>query len=398
MGLKIMKFGFLLACLALVFATMLHADETPFIPPQHKHTNQIHVSAAVPPQILRPKLVVVTYFEVGHDTGDKPGELQFWVERDHLNRSIEVPGMTHPVRANADGSEIAVVVGPGQIRPAVNLMALGHDSRFDLRKSYWLINGIAGVSPEDGSLGAAFWTDYIINGDLLHLIDPREMPKDWSDGFYAIDKTRPDEQPRVSAGSSEDVRTWSHDQAHINERGTVVQMNPQLLRWAYALTKDIRLPQNEAMQSLGAKYIGYPAAQHPPRVAIGANIAGETFWHGSLMDAWAHRWVIYETDGQAHLGTTAMNDSGAMVALYSLTKAGRADWNRALLLRTASNFDRQPDGMTAEQSANAEQHGAYTGYDASLETAYQVGSRVAKAILAGQEPRTTRAALINVQN
>ena len=393
-----MKFGFLLAGLGLVCTTMLHADETPFIPPQHKHTIQIHVSAAVPPQILRPKLVVVTYFEVGHDTGDKPGELQFWVERDHLNRSIEVPGMTHPVRANADGSEIAVVVGPGQIRPVVNLMALGHDSRFDLRKSYWLINGIAGVSPEDGSLGAAFWTDYVINGDLLHLIDPREMPKDWSDGFYAIDKTQPDEQPRVPVGSSEDVRTWSHGQAHINERGTVVQMNPQLLRWAYALTKDMRLPQNEAMQSLGTKYIGYPAAQHPPRVAIGANIAGETFWHGTLMDAWAHRWVTYETDGRAHLGTTAMNDSGAMAALYSLTKAGRADWNRALLLRTASNFDRQPDGMTAEQSANAEQHGAYTGYDASLETAYQVGSRVAKAILAGQEPHIAQTALNSTEN
>ena len=395
---KTMKPRYFLAGLTLLFATMLHAAEAPDIPPHYTHTDQLHTLGAVSPKVLRPKLVVVTYFEVGNDTGDKPGELQFWVARDHLDRSIDVPGMTHPVRANADGSEIAVVVGPGQIRPAVNLMALGHDPRFDLRKSYWLINGIAGVSPKDGTLGSAFWTDYIVNGDLLHFIDPREMPKDWSDGFYAIDKTRPDEQPRVPAGSSEDVRTWPHDQAYINGRGTVVQMNPQLLRWAYDLTKDLRLPQNEAMQALDAKYKGYPVAQQPPRVAVGANIATETFWHGTLMDDWAHRWVTYETDGKAHLGTTAMNDSGAMVALYSLTKAGRADWNRALLLRTASNFDRQPDGMTAEQSANGEQHAAYTGYDASLEAAYRVGSRVAKAILAGQVPHTTRPALISVQN
>lgn len=337
-------------------------------------------------EVLRPKVVVVTYFEVGADTGDRPGEAQFWIERDHLDRVIEVPGMTHVVRANTDGSEIAVVVGPGQIRPAVNLMALGFDKRFDLRKSYWLINGIAGVSPEDGSLGMAFWTDYVVNGDLLHFIDPREMPKEWEDGYYAIDKSRPEEQPRVDAGSAEDVRTWSKNAAQINWRGTVVQMNPQLLDWAYGLTREMKLPQTEPMRALGARYKGFPKAQAVPGVSVGANIATETFWHGAKMDAWAHRWVSYATDGRARMGTTSMNDSGAMVALYSLTKAGRANWNRALLLRTASNFDRQPDGMTAEQSANSEKHAAFTGYAMSLEAAYRVGSKVTKAILAGNEP------------
>lgn len=336
--------------------------------------------------VLSPKVVIVTYFEVGNDTGDRPGEAQLWVERDRLDRVIEVPGMSHNVRANEDGSEILVVVGPGQIRPAVNLMALGSDPRFDLRRSYWIINGIAGVSPEDGALGSAFWTDYVVNGDLLHFIDPREMPQDWADGYYAIDKSRPGEQPRVAAGSSDDVRTWPRDEAHIDWRGTVVRMNPRMVEWAYGLTKEMKLPQTDAMQLLGARYKGFAAAQAAPVVSIGANIATETFWHGVKMDAWAHRWVRYSTDGRARMGTTSMNDSGAMVALYSLTRAGKADWNRALLLRTASNFDRQPIGVTAEQSANSEKHAAFTGYEASLEAAYAVAGRVATAILAGQEP------------
>jgi len=335
---------------------------------------------------FQPKVVVVTYFEVGNDTGDRPGEAQFWIERDHLDRVIEVPGMTHAVRANKDVSEIAVVVGPGQIRPGVNLMALGNDSRFDLRKSYWIINGIAGVSPEDGALGAAFWTDYVVNGDLLHFIDPREMPGGWEDGYYAIDKSRPGEEPRVAAGSAEDVRTWPREEAHINWRGTVVKMNHGLLQWAFELTKDTTLSQTDAMRLLGARYKACPMASEPPRVMIGANIATETFWHGARMDAWAHRWVRYSTDDQARMGTTSMNDSGAMVALYALTREGRADWNRALLLRTASNFDRQPDDMTAEESANSEKHAAFTGYEASLESAYAVGSRVVKAILSGHGP------------
>ena len=137
--------------------------------------------------VIRPKVVVVVYFEVGKDTGDTPGELQFWVERDHLDRVINVPGMSRSIRANADGSELAMAVGPGNIRPGVNLMAFGLDPRFDLRKSYWLLNGIAGVSPEGSPAGSAIWTDYVVNGDLLHEIDAREMPKDWPDGFYSLD-------------------------------------------------------------------------------------------------------------------------------------------------------------------------------------------------------------------
>jgi purine nucleoside permease len=34
-------------------------------------------------------------------------------------------------------------------------MALGLDPRFDLTKAYWLVAGIAGIDPADGSLGCA---------------------------------------------------------------------------------------------------------------------------------------------------------------------------------------------------------------------------------------------------
>ena len=331
-------------------------------------------------QVIAPKVVVLVYFEVGNDTGDQPGELQFWVERDHLDRVIHVPGMSRDVRANADGSEVAVAVGPGAIRPAANLMALGLSPQFDLRRSYWLINGIAGVSPGDTTIGSAFWTDYVINGDLVHFIDPREMPKNWPDGFYALNKSSPDEQPRAQPGSVDDPKSWPADGARIDSRGTVVRMNPELVRWAFAMTKNMALDQTDAMRTLDARYRGFPKAQLAPRVGVGANLTTEAFWHGARMDAWAHRWVNYQTDGLAHFATTAENDSGAMVALSALTQAGRADWNRALLLRTGSNFDRQAPGMTAEQSANSEKHAAYTAYIPALNAAYSVGERVVKAI------------------
>ncbi len=137
------------------------------------------------------------------------------------------------------------------------------------------------------------------------------------------------------------------------------------------------------MRALDAHYKGFPAAQLPPRVIVGANLAAETFWHGAKMDAWAHRWIRYVTDGQASYGSTAMNDSGSTITLYALTRAGRADWNRAAVLRTGSNFDMQAPDETAEQSANREMHGGYTAFEPSLESAYRVGSRVVKALIAG---------------
>ena len=253
--------------------------------------------------VLRPRVVIVSYFEVGNDTGDRPGELQLWVERDHLDRSLSVPGMPHAVRANADGSEIAVVVGPGNLAPAVNLMALGADPRFDLRESFWLINGIAGVSPQDGTLGSAFWTDFVVNGDLAKEIDGREKPDTWPDGFFSLDADVPSD-PKGSTGWEDDVSHWQGSAAKANRRGNVIRLNGNLLRWAYTLTKNTKLPESEAMRNLRLRYKGFAGTTRGPQVAIGANLATEIFWHGQLLDAWAHRWVTYETDGVAHLGTT----------------------------------------------------------------------------------------------
>ena len=42
-------------------------------------------------EIIRPKVVIVAMFEICADTGDKPGEFQFWVEREKLDRVVPLP-------------------------------------------------------------------------------------------------------------------------------------------------------------------------------------------------------------------------------------------------------------------------------------------------------------------
>jgi purine nucleoside permease len=121
------------------------------------------------------KVVVVTMFERGEDTGDQPGEFQLWVEREHLNRVIEMPGAYRHVRMNESGV-LGMVTGVGTAKAAASIMALGMDRRFDLTKAYWLVAGIGGGDPQDVSLGSAVWAEHIIDGDLGYEIDGREIP------------------------------------------------------------------------------------------------------------------------------------------------------------------------------------------------------------------------------
>jgi purine nucleoside permease len=137
------------------------------------------------------------------------------------------------------------------------------------------------------------------------------------------------------------------------------------------------------LQMRRAAYRGFPNAQRPPFVLIGANLAGSTYWHGTLMSRWANRWTKYFTHDQANYVTTAMEDSGALRALQNLSRAGKVDARRALVLRAASNFDQQPPGGSAAESLAGEKVGGYSAYLPALEAAHRVGSRVVHALVEG---------------
>jgi purine nucleoside permease len=130
-------------------------------------------------------------------------------------------------------------------------------------------------------------------------------------------------------------------------------------------------------------YTGYPRAQAPPSVLVGADVSSSRFWSGVLSDRWANDWTRYYTHGRSTYVTTAMEDAGTLHSLTALSRAGRVDINRVLLLRTASDYDMQRPGETAEHSLNSEKYGAYSAYLPALEASYRVGSRVVHALVAG---------------
>ena len=300
-------------------------------------------------------------FEVGQDTGDQPGELQYWVERDHLERVYPLPAGYHAVRMN-DRGEMAVLTGQGTAHAAATIMALGLDPRFDLTHAYWIVAGIAGGSPDRISLGSAAWARWVVDGDLGYEIDAREIPSDWSTGYLPLRKAAPFEPPAAPL------------------EGQVFALNPALTDWAFHLTRDLQLADPDKLQQIRAGFDG-AASQRPPFVTIGDEVSSSTYWHGKLFDEWAAAWVPYFTGGQGQFATTAMEDTGTLLSLKELAAAGRVDAQRILVLRTVSNFDRQPRGMSAAESLARQRIGAYSAYLPSLEAAYTVGHTVVNELL-----------------
>lgn len=314
------------------------------------------------------KVVIVSMFEPGDDEGDRPGEFQNWVERLPLDKTIDFPAGYRDLRYNEELGVLGIVTGVGNTKTAVSITSLGLDDRFDLSKAYWLVAGISGVDPEDAPTASAVWADWVIDGDLSHEIDAREIPEGWNTGYIPLRKTEPYQKP------------------FPREREVIaIEMNQNLVNWAYNMTKDIELPDNEEIRNMRSQYTGYAASEMAPKVMIGTQLAASTYWHGELLNDWANDWVEYWTEGAGNFVTSAMEESGTWHSLERLDAMGLADKDRMLVLRTASNFTMQWPGISAYQSLAGEKltGKGYSAYIPSLESAYIVGSPVVKALIDG---------------
>jgi purine nucleoside permease len=325
------------------------------------------LAAAVLPaagEVIRPKVVVVATFEIGADTGDKPGEFQFWVERLGLTNALAVPGLDRPVRF-AGGDVLGVVSGTTG-RAGLQLMALAQDPRFDFRRAYWLVNGIAGVDAENASVGSAAWARWVVDGDIAYEIDSREAPADWPYGLVPIGGKKPNEIAQDAPWAPKPM-AW--------------RLNPGLVNWAHELTKDTVIPETDAARAHRARFTNSPAGAAPPRVLLGESLGSSRYWHGAVMTKWANEWTRLHTGGAGDFVMTNMEDQSLAAALERLAGLGKVDFQRVLFLRTGSNYSGPHPGQTSAESMTEE----YSGTGPALESAYLAGSRVVKELVAHWE-------------
>ena len=308
------------------------------------------------------KVVIVAMFEIGEDEGDTAGEFQLWKARENLTERIAFPHGHHDLFLNPETGVLGTVTGIGTMNSAATTMALGLDQRFDLSNAYWLVAGIAGIDPEDASIGSAVWSTWLVDGDLGHEIDAREIPEDWPFGYFARHTQYP------------------FDPNRPENKGEVFKTNGALRDWAYTLTKDVDLGDSPELAEARAAYTDHPNAQRPPFVTRGGHIAAMTFWHGKLMNDWANQWVRYWSNGATDFVTSAMEETGTFRSISYLDNINRVDKDRFLVLRTGSNYSMQPPGVSAAENLLRENDG-YAGLSAAVESLHRVGAPVVHELL-----------------
>jgi purine nucleoside permease len=267
-----------------------------------------------------------------------------------LTESIPVRGLSpdYPnIMCNSD-DVCQMVAGEGHANVAASTMALVLSERFDLRRTYFLIAGIAGIDPNQGTTGSAAWARYLIDYGISWEIDAREIPGTtadpttpaWPYGYLAIYPTDTTVQPWNSLPT---IPTPYHSEMY--------QLNEALLQKILSLTSTVNLTVNDnpTAQAYRGHY-AQAAAKAPPRVIQCDTTAGDTWYHGNYLGERAEAWTTLWTGGKGTYCTTQQEDNATYMALTRGAISGLVDLNRVAVLRTASNFDRPYPGESAWHS------------------------------------------------
>ncbi len=325
-------------------------------------------TAAKPIEI---RVVIVTTWEAEPGGQDKFGELHAWRSQWPLKTELPFPLGVHPLLYDPQRHVLAILTGMATARAAASITALGADPRFDLSHAYWIVAGTAGVDPRVGSAGSAAWARWVVDGDLAQELDPRDAPPDWPTGIVPYDRTAPFAAPPPPT---------------LGENaGVAYALNPALVDWAYAKTRDIKLPDDALLAKLRAPYSGPGAA--PPFVLEGEGLMSARTWYGEKLNDWARAWTSYWTGGKGVFAMSAEEDTGVMQGLSFVAHAGRASLDRVLILRAGSDYTIGPPGMSGADFLAKETHEGFPATPEALTDLYQVASPVA-AYLADNWART----------
>jgi len=246
-----------------------------------------------------------------------------WLEALRPTREIRVPGLSsdYPLVKCTAEAVCEMITGMGHANAAASMMAVLYSGAFDLRETYFLVAGIAGIDPQRGTIGSAAWARYAVDSGIAHEIDAREMPRGWQDGFFGTLTDGPDEVPRF------DYRT------------ELFTLNEALLQQAIALSQSVALEDSQDLRDYRRHYPAAPANQ-PPSVIQCDTLSADTWWSGNHLGEYARRWTRLLTGGKGVYCTSQQEDNATLNVLTRGTQSGLVDFNRVAVLRSGSDFDR----------------------------------------------------------
>ncbi len=256
-----------------------------------------------------------------------------WIAALKPTAELRVPGLPpdYPlVKCNSSGV-CEMTTGMGHANAAASVMAVLFSGLFDLHQTYFVIAGIAGMDPEQGTLGSVAWARYVVDAGIAHEIDAREMPSGWKEGYFGVLTHSPDEKPK------------------LEYRSEVFQLDEALLQQGLSLSKSAALEDSDDLRAYRAHY-RESAAHQPPRVIQCDTLSGDTWWAGRRLGEHARHWTRLLTDGKGTYCTTQQEDNAVLEALSRGSGAGLVDLRRVVVLRSGSDFDRPYPGQSAFDS------------------------------------------------
>ncbi len=278
------------------------------------HIGGAPAAAPDPAAPLAVKVLIINMFEP---------EAAPWLAVLRPTLKIRVPGLAdeYPaVQCNAD-AVCEMTTAMGHANAAASTMAVLYSGAFDLRKTYFIIAGIAGIDPERGTIGSAAWARFAVDSGIAHEIDAREMPRGWHDGYFGVLTDSPDAVPKF------DYHT------------EVYRLDEDLLQRAFALSRSAALEDSDDVAAYRRHFTAAPADQ-PPTVIQCDTLSGDTWWTGNRLGEHARRWTRLLTDGKGVYCTTQQEDNATLGAMTRAAHAGRLDMRRVAILRSGSDFDR----------------------------------------------------------
>lgn len=278
----------------------------------------LHISTinGKPFAVFKPKVVVINMFEYE--------ELAF-LEPLKLTNNITIPGLLplYPdVHCNGNYSVCQVTTGEGEINAAASITALTLNPLFDFSQTYFMVAGIAGISPDSGSIGAVTFARYCVQVGLEYQVDLREMPGTWVTGLY----------PYGTMGNETGVYPG-------NVYGTeVFEVNANLRDRALALAQTAELSNGTAGNKAFRELYAHAPANQPPAAVAADLLTSDLYWYGKLMLDAANNYTMLLLNGTASFGTTAQEDNATLEAMLRAAKHGLVDFGRIVIMRTASDY------------------------------------------------------------
>ncbi|KAG6368618.1 hypothetical protein INS49_002831 [Diaporthe citri] len=314
---------------------------------------------------IAPKFFIISMFTP---------EANIWYEKlpssglgDLLAVNVSTPGlsMLFPhVHCTEDLQICQVTTGESEINAAATITAVVLSDKFDLTSTYFMIGGIAGVSPEWSTLGGVALSRYAVQVALQYEFDAREMPENFTTGYVGYGTLRPGVLPETWYGTE------------------VFEVNEDLRQAAYKLASRANLSDSavaaEYRDLYAANGEAHLAATQPPSVVLCDGATSDVYYSGALLAEAFDNTTTLWTNGSGHYCMSAQEDNATLEVLLRMAIEGLVDFSRIIIMRTGSDFDRPPPGVTAYEHLLINDQ---NGFEIAVENIYYAGVEIAKGVL-----------------